>query len=197
MAKVDEWRKKRDDFVKILKEPKNLGLRVAGTGIPESILKVGDAEMDYAKGRQPGGAFMESWNDLYNNLNHLIEVCKSTSDKHKKLFTSACKFVDTVREDATKRRSEIARELDEVRHAVAAKCEVSFNRLKNANEMQEFSQAWHAFAAEFESHGHEFPALQPYIAKLKGQKPPAGELSLVKGQYVKLAQTCQTATGIR
>jgi hypothetical protein len=197
MAKVDEWRKRRDEWSKILKEPKNLGLRAGGTGVSETILKVGDAEMDYAKGKEPGGKFMETWNDLHQALSNLVDLCKSTSDKHKKLFTTACKYLDTVKDEATKRRTELAKELDEVRHAVADKCEASLTKLKGAKEMDEFAEAWHAFAQEFESHGHQFPALQPYIAKLKQQKPPAGDLSVVKGEYVKLAQSCQTATGIR
>jgi hypothetical protein len=57
--------------------------------------------------------------------------------------------------------------------------------------------AWHTFAQEFESHGHEFPTLQPYIAKVKEHKTPAGNLEEFRADYAKLARTCQTAVGIR
>lgn len=197
MAKVDEWRKKVEDWKKVLNEPKNLGLKSGGTGISEQIRRVGDAEMDFAKSKEPGKNTMEGFKDLNGALTDLIALCKSTSDKHKSVFTTACKFLDGIKEAATTRRNEIVHELEQARRAVGTKCAASLKRLKDAKNMEDFGTAWHAFAQEFESDGKNFPTLHAYIAKVKAQQPPAGILDQVRAGYIKLAQTCQTATGIR
>ena len=119
MAKVDEWRKRVEDWKKILNEPKNLGLKAGGTGISEKIRQVGDREMEFEIAKRPGKNLMEGYNDLHKELGQLIDLCKSTSDKHKKLFTTACKFLDTVKDAAGARRNEIAHELDAARKAMA------------------------------------------------------------------------------
>jgi hypothetical protein len=193
MAKVDEWRKKVDEWKVILNQPKNAGLKIGGTGVSEALRKVGDAEMDFAKGKEPGKNLVEAFNDLLKALGDLITLCKSTSDKHKSLFTTACKHLDGVRDAAIARRNEATREVDDLRKAVGDRCAEAIKHLKVAKDLNELGAAWRKFVADFELHGKGFPTLKAHIGKAKEQKL-GGALEAAKAELVNLAQTCQTAT---
>ena len=197
MAKtVDEWRKHVEEWKKVLNEPKNLGLKAGGTGLSEKIRQVGDAEAEIAlalKGRNV--SVSEAYAHLSAELTQLISLCKSTSDKHKKLFTTACAFLDTrIKPEAEKRKSELQGELAELRKEVAAKLAALLQRMTNAKEIHEFGEAWAAFASEFSSHGKSFPHLKPFIAKVEALKKPEGNLEQVRPPYMKLAQECKNAS---
>ena len=197
MAKVDEWRKKAADWKKIYSEPKNLGLRMGGTGLTEAILKVGDAEMDFAKGKETGKELVTAFNDLNKELGALIDLCKKISDKHKKLFTSACKFVDDVKVEATTRRSEAAREVDVIRHKISEICAEAEKQLKAAKDISGLAAYWLIFVMEFEMAGKAFPTLKGVIAKNKEAPEPTGLLATARPKYLKLVENSKNALASR
>jgi hypothetical protein len=197
MPKVDEWRKKVDDWKAVLNQPKNLALKAGGTGVSESLRKVADAEMDFDKAKDLArGQIAAASNDLQAALTDLITTCKGVSDKHGRVFTAACKHLDAIREAAASRRSEAAREVDQIRHGVGERCGTAIQHLKAARTMQELGTAWHAFVQDFESHGKGFPSLRPHIATVKGHNvpDPNAKLDQQRPVFLKLAQACQGAT---
>lgn len=197
MAKVDEWRRKVDEWKGVLNQPKNAGLKVGGTGISEALRKVGDAEMDFEKAKEPGKELVTALNDLLAALGDAMALCKKTTDKHRTVFTTACKFLDDVSAAANTRRSEAAREVDAARKAVGDMCGEHLAHLKAAKDINEFATQWHKFAQDFELHAKGYPTLKAHIAKVKEQKAPAGTLEHVRPDYLKLVQGCETATAIR
>jgi hypothetical protein len=199
MPKVEEWRTKVEEWKAILNQPGNLGLKAGGTGISEALRKVGDAEMDFEKAKDPAkGQVVSALTDLLKALDDLVALCKKTIDKNK-AFTTACRHLEGVREAAVHRRTEAAHEVDEMRKAVGARCGSALQHLKGAHTMQEFGAAWHAFVADFEARGKGFPTLRAHIAKVKEQAAPDhhGTLDQVRPAYLKLVQNCQNATAVR
>ncbi|MBL8292004.1 MAG: hypothetical protein JNN08_09215 [Bryobacterales bacterium] len=197
MAKVDEWRRRVDDWKAVLKQPKNAGLKA--TGISEAIRKVGDAEMDFAKAKEPGKAIVKGLTDLLKALDDLINLCKKTSDKHKTVFTTACQHLDGVRAAAVARRTEAAREVDQARQAVGQRCEEASQQLRAARTIQELAAAWREFVTEFETQGKGYPTLKAQINTAKGHRAPDpnGSLEQERTVFLRLAQACQRATAVR
>jgi hypothetical protein len=197
MAKTEaEWRKLVDDWKKVVNEPKNLGLRAGGTGISAKVLAVADHEGAVAlaaKGRNLSIA--QSYADLSGALTEAINLCGKTTEKHKKLFTSACKWLDEhIKAPAVHRKTELNGELAELRKHVQTAVGVPLQTLTNAKTTEEFAHDWTVFVAEFESHAKNFPHLKPYLAKAKAKAAPEGNLTTVKPEYLKLARECHGAT---
>ena len=197
MAKSDDWRRKVDDWKAVLNQPKNAGLKAgSGTGISEAIRKVADAEMDLAKAQQPGKAgLVEAVTDVMTAADALANLCKKTSDKHKAVFTSACQHLDTLRAAAIARRTEVNRELDEARNAVAELCGTAMQHLRNARSIPELTTAWENFVQNFEARAKGFPRLQTNINAVKSHRAPAanGNVDQERPAFVTLAQGCQRA----
>jgi hypothetical protein len=200
MPKADEWRRKVDDWKAVLNQPKNAGLKAGGTGISEAIRKVADAEMDFAKGKDPAkGQIRAALSDLSTALTELIALCKKTSDKHKAVFTDASRHLDALAQAATARRTEAEHEVDELRKAIGAQCEAAEKRLKEAKTLQELATAWHSFVEDFEAHAKAFSTMKAALAAAKGHKAPDpnGNLSIERPVFLKLVQSCHAATQSR
>lgn len=197
MAKVDEWRRWVDDWKAVLKQPKNAGLKA--TGISEAIRKVGDAEMDFAKAKEPGKAMVEGLTDLLKALDNLVNLCKKTSDKSKTVFTTACQHLDGVRAAAVARRTEAAREVDQARQAVGQRCEEASQQMRAARTVQELATTWREFVVEFETQGKGYPTLKAQINTVKGHRAPDlnGSVEQERTVFLRLAQACQRATAVR
>jgi len=148
MAKAAEWRKKLEDWKGILNQPKDAGLKIGGTGISEALRKVVEAEAAFEAAKQPGREITSILADLDAALVSLETLCKKISDKSKAL-TTACKFLDGVKAEATARRSTAAREFDAARKPVGGQCGERLKHLRAAKEIGEFARAWAAFAQDF------------------------------------------------
>jgi hypothetical protein len=197
MAKtVDEWRKLVEDWKKVLNEPKNAGLKAGGTGISEKVRFVGDHEAAIALAKKGSSLSLSgAYADLSAALTEVIDLCTKTSEKHKKLFTTACKWLDEhIKAAAVTRKGELQGELAALRKGVQTAVGVPLQHLTNAKTIEEFAHAWAAFVTEFESHVKDFPHLKPYAAKAKGAKAPEGNLEQVGPAYLKLARECHNAT---
>ena len=90
----DKWRQQVD-------KPKNLGLKAQKTGITEALDRVKSAEEHYLA-TDPA-----SVERLLEALNQVIVRCKTAIDKHKKIYTEACTYLELVRDIATKRHIQI------------------------------------------------------------------------------------------
>ena len=186
-----EWRKLVEDWKKILNEPKNLGLKAGGTGISERIRFVADAELEIATAKGGGNiSLTAAYADLASALNQLIDLCGKTGDKHKKLFTTACAWLDEhVKKPANTRKGEIQGEVAALRQAMIHKCAGAFQSLQDAaHDAEAFKAAWAEYVKELKSHQLAFPHLKQFVAKAETQK--AGDVAA----YLKLARECQNAT---
>jgi hypothetical protein len=183
-----EWYKLDTDWKKVLSEAKNLGLR--GTGIGEKIRKVGDAHMDVEQAKKGNNVSLTAgYAEVQSSLTQLIDLCDKTIAKHKKLFTTACAWLDEhVKRAAATRKAEVPAEVKAARDAMSQKCAGHFQTLQGAHDAEAFKNAWTAYVTELKSHELAFPHLKPFVARAENQK--TGDTTA----YLKLARECQNAT---
>ncbi len=84
-----------EDWKRVLDQPKNLGMKAGGgTGISALLVKVGQekASFDGEKLRGPKPA-QDHGALLITALENLVRKCNEVITKHRKLFTTACEYL--------------------------------------------------------------------------------------------------------
>jgi len=96
-----DWQSVRDKWRQQVEKPKNLGLKAQKTGITEALDRVKRAEGNYLTTKP------DSVDELLEALNQVMVRCKTAIDKHKKIYTEACTYLEQVRDIATKRHIQV------------------------------------------------------------------------------------------
>ena len=96
-----DWQSVRDKWRQQVEKPKNLGLKAQKTGITEALERVKRAEGNYLTTKA------DSVNELLEALHQVIVKSKAAIDKHKKIYTEACTYLEQVRDIATKRHIQV------------------------------------------------------------------------------------------
>jgi hypothetical protein len=84
------------EWKKVLDKPKNAGLKVVGTGISKSLRDVQDAMKGHA-----GDALLPRYHiEMTKAFDALGKQCDAVINKHGKLFTEACAYLQKVKTSA-------------------------------------------------------------------------------------------------
>jgi hypothetical protein len=85
-----------DEWKKVLDKPKNLGLKMVGTGVSKTLNAFQEAMNDHAK-----DIFDKTNRDkVQQSLKDVSKKCDEVIEKHQKLFTDACNYLKGVRSTA-------------------------------------------------------------------------------------------------
>jgi len=95
------------DWKNVLNNPKNLGLKVGGTGI-SNLLRLVHESGKAAKGN-PCMKFVVIYSD---HLHKLSAQCKSVAEKHGKLFTTACAYLVEIKKLADSEINTVKKKLE-------------------------------------------------------------------------------------
>ena len=96
-----DWRSLKDKWRQQVDKPKNAGLKAQKTGITEALGSVAAAEGHYLS------KDTQSVDQLLEALHQVIVKSKGAIDKHNKIYTEACTFLEQVHTLATKRHIEV------------------------------------------------------------------------------------------
>lgn len=96
-----DWESLKNQWRTHVEKPKNLGLKTQKTGVSEALMAVKTAEGNYLTTKP------DSVEHLLTALNQLIVKCKTAIDKHKRVYTEACTFLEQVHTIATKRHIQV------------------------------------------------------------------------------------------
>jgi len=96
-----DWGSLKDKWRQHVEKPKNLGLKAQKTGVTDALVRVEAAEGRYLS------KDMHSVDALLEALRQLIVSSKAAIDKHKKVYTEACTFLEQVHTLATKRHIQV------------------------------------------------------------------------------------------
>ena len=183
---------KDSDWKNVLKEPKNLGLRAVGTGVGKTLEAVRVAEEKYAARITTASA-----KELERALDAVKAQCDAVIAKHGKLYTTACNYLKTVKQEAENRKQAVEAEskkvkdeefevrriagLVEMMKELCADVKITVNA--GGNVQQTLSQV----IPRMEHIATDIPKYKPVIEKLKSVKPlPNAAPGSVKAQYLKV-----------
>ncbi len=151
----------REDWKKVLNQPKNLGLKAGdGTGIGKALDEVDKKKASYVGEKAVGSKKVhESGEALIKALTDLIKKCNDVSAKHKKLFTTACKYLETdVAGDAQRLITTTRREMTEIdnaqnafkerRQAVIDVCHTAEQEIKHVKDIHGAITRWQKFKTD-------------------------------------------------
>jgi hypothetical protein len=93
---------KKEDWKRVLDQPKNLGLKAGGTGVSDLMEKLKTAEDDFARETS-----LVNGQKVRIALSNLQKRCNEVIKKHKKLFTTACTYLEGVVTEATARNKAV------------------------------------------------------------------------------------------
>ena len=96
-----DWQSIKDKWRQQVDKPKNLGLKAQKTGVTEALERVKKAEGNYLTTKP------DSVDELLAALNDVMVKSKTAIDKHKKIYTEACTYLEQVRDIATKRHIQV------------------------------------------------------------------------------------------
>jgi predicted RNase H-like nuclease (RuvC/YqgF family) len=192
---------KEADWKAVLDQPKNAGLKAGGgTGISGALRQVDAAEKAFqAQQTVAHGTALD------NALHALKTACEATINKHKKVYTTACDYLQQKVLTATANRMKaLTGEMNELRkeeqekaqrvqrkQALKGICDHALAAVRGAKDMNELNQVWTKFGADLEKAGHGVQNLQATIQKIKQFKkqpdPKVGILE-VRAEYVQLVK---------
>ena len=185
---------KDSDWKNVLKQPKNVGLMAGGgTGIGKTLEAVRVAEEKYAAHITTATA-----RELENALKAVKTQCDAVINKHQKLYTSACNYLKTVKQEADNRLRAVEAESKKVKEeefearrlaglvetlkALCADIKTTVNA--GGNVQQTLAKV----VPQLEHIAHDLPKYKPIIAKLKSIKPaPNVSPDSLKRQYLQAA----------
>jgi hypothetical protein len=194
---------KESDWKAVLDQAKNAGLKAGGgTGISAALRKVADKErnLDNNKSNQ-------TYAELHAALSELIQLCGGVITKHKKLFTTACDYLDKqVRASATRRLSAVETAIeqrDETKKELRRLCTEMLTRFGRPPVPASELKLALAFQRSFGTADNTFPELRALAARVKAFKLPEKKnadfafrgSSELLAALVALVREAQTAVG--
>lgn len=183
------WKQTYDGWKDKLNQVKNAALKAGGgTGVGKAIEDVLNADIEFQTSKSLGRDTVAEWRKLHNALDALEKKCTETSNKHKKLFTEACKYLDTVVKPAVMhRKTEARNELDAVLTGISNLCSRAAHSLGGATANPDaFEQIWDIYVEQFVHAAQGKTIAMGYANFLKGkEKPSTGKVA--KDKYIQWA----------
>jgi hypothetical protein len=185
---------KDSDWKNVLKQPKNVGLMAGGgTGMGKTLFAVEEAEKKYAARITTASA-----KELENALKAVKTQCDIVINKHQKLYTTACNYLKTVKQEADNRLRAVEAESKKVKdeefeerrigglvEMVKALCADIKTTVNAGGNVQ---QTLANVIPRLEHIAQDIPKYKPIIAKLKAIKPaPNVSPESLKRQYLQVA----------
>jgi hypothetical protein len=185
---VHNWQQSWNQWKTILEKPKNLGLKAGGTGIGKLLEAARDKDNAMGTALNRGHETMKAYRELQAALNALGAQCKAISDKHKKVYTEACTFLDGVRQEATARNVQATNEVDHYRQQISAELRHAHDQLNQLGALNDnFQNIWNALIHECEHILPGFPRMKGYLDQMKREPLPMAPGHKTKEVYVKHA----------